>query len=103
MSTTIIDFTAGNHGLIAKGKRTTIWLGDKSYSLSECKFTVEGKASPYEPIITEVRKTKFNRLTHQDALEDGFTSLNALREELQECYGQFISDFDIVTIARFEV
>lgn len=103
MSATVIDFTKSNYALIAKGKRTTIRLGDKGYQLNECQFTVEGDQSSYAPVITEVRKTKFNRLTPQDAVADGFESLAALRDELQSLYGVLISDFDIITIARFEV
>lgn len=98
-----IDFTPANYSLIAKGKRTTIRLGDKNYELGGVVFTVGTSTSEYTPIITEIRKLRFSRLTLQDALDDGYNSLNALREELQSCYGKFISDREIVTIVRFEV
>ncbi|WP_067986201.1 ASCH domain-containing protein [Neptuniibacter pectenicola] len=98
-----IDFTPSNYALIAKGKRTTIRLGDKNYVLGGVDFTVGKANSEYCPVITEIRKLRFSRLTLQDALDDGYNSLNALREELQSCYGKFISDREIVTIVRFEV
>lgn len=98
-----IDFTADNYARIAKGKRTTIRLGDKAYHLGPCDFSVEGIEGDYAPVITEVRKTRFVRLTHQDALEDGFIGLPALRDELGKLYDRFISDFEVVSVVRFEV
>ncbi len=100
---TVIDFTPANYEKIATGKRTTIRLGRKEYRLGGVDFTVEKANCEESPIITDIRYTRFNKLTMQDAVNDGFASVECLRKELQECYGRRISDFDEVTIVRFEV
>lgn len=100
----IIDFTQSNFDkILQQGKRTTIRLGDKQYDLGGCDFTCEGNSTELTPVITELRTMKFNRLTSSDALMDGFSNIQELREELQQCYGHVVSDFDPVTVVRFEV
>ncbi len=99
----VIDFTAANYVKVEEGKRTTVRLGEKEYSLGEGAFTAEGLPCADKPVITDIRYTHFNKLTLQDALNDGFGSLDQLRQELQLCYGRRVSDFDVVTVVRFEV
>lgn len=100
---TVIDFTKENFSKIVKGKRTTIRLGRKEYPLTGVDFTVEGDSSEYTPLITELRYLQFRSLTIHDAVADGFSTIDQLREELHECYGRFVSDFEEVTVVRFEV
>ncbi|MCP4595730.1 ASCH domain-containing protein [Neptuniibacter sp.] len=98
-----IDFTAKNFELIRSGKRTTIRLGRKDYPLTGFDFTCDGLLSEYTPVITELRHMRFKGLTVQDAINDGFSSIEQLRQELEQCYSRRVSDFDEVTVVRFEV
>ena len=54
-----------------------------------------------EALVSEVRIVRFGDLGLLDAANDGFNSIEELRDELQRCYQTIISNYDVVTVIRF--
>ncbi len=100
---TNIDFSKYNFKKLKLGKQTTIRLGEKKFSLGKAVFTVDGVASDLEPCISEIRILRFGDLGLSDAVADGFNSVEELRSELELCYAICISDFDPITVVRFNL
>ena len=96
----VINFTQSNFKMIGFGKRTTIRLGVKSINIGPASLVCDGVGS-IEVLVSEVRIVRFGDLGLLDAENDGFNSIEELRDELKRCYQTIISDYDVVTVIGF--
>ncbi len=87
--------------ILSGRKKATIRLGIVKLRYNE--LIVHGGGRPVAKIrVTRVRYKKVSELTDEDAVLDGFNSLDELLRELKKNYGDVKPD-DYVTIIEFEV
>ena len=104
MPISAINFNSRNFvKVVAGAKRTTIRLGDKTYSVGICAFMCDGVPVDNVGEITEIRKVRFGALGLSDAVEHGYNNLDELKAELESCYQRSIHASDVITIVRFEM
>ena len=82
-------------------KKTTIRLGVVKPRYRE--VIIHGGGKPVaKAAIVSVRYKKLRELTEEDALKDGFKTLEELMRELEDAYGRLNPD-DTVTIIEFKI
>jgi hypothetical protein len=87
--------------ILSGRKTTTIRMGIVRPRYRE--IMIHGGGRPVaKAIITGVRYKKVSQLTLEDAVKDGFSSLDELLSELREAYGR-VDPGDTVTIIEFRV
>lgn len=79
-------------------KTTTVRSGARSYPLGPAVLNSTG--SEVEVRIIRVRVTKVSTLTEQDAIRDGFDTLDSLRQRLRDFYPDLM-DESTITIVEF--
>lgn len=104
MKMSAINFDKRYEGQIVAGqKTTTVRVGQKPFKIGIAAFLFDKQPAKRLVEITEIRQVRFGSLTKQDALDDGFNSLESLRLALSEIYGRKIHCADVITQVRFEV
>jgi len=99
----IITFKPEYFDLIALGKKTsTIRKGRKQYKANTIVVLKSGSGRELSGLITRVLYIPFRELTSTMAKNDGFDTLNALKDALMEIYKE-IEDTDMMTVIEFEV
>jgi len=87
-------------------KTTTVRYADGAIDLPSAKLLQivarPGGEVVYSVEIKGIRVLPYGSLSHQDALRDGFSSLNELKDALERFYGR-ISELSPVTIYDIEV
>jgi hypothetical protein len=87
--------------LIEKGiKRSTIRYKKRNYQCGDCEFYSETSEKTVKVKIENIEYKTFNELTEEDAIQDGFKSLNELKSVLKEFYPH-ANDKDDVTSVIF--
>src|ERR1019366_8487854 len=96
LQTTIIQIAPTFIEPILHGnKKTTIRLGHRNYRLGSA--ILHSESSDIDVRITGVRVATLSILTEDDAIRDGFDTLEALRHRLCDFYPD-ISDESVITI-----
>lgn len=81
-------------------KRTTIRKGERKYKKGKCFICFDNNTLIVE--IKDIRYIRFKELSINDALNDGFNTVDELKRELQLYYGQLLDD-QILSIVEFSI
>jgi len=84
--------------ILTGDKKTTIRLGARNYRLGPA--TLHSESQDINVRITGIRVAALSSLTENDAISDGFLSLESLRHRLRDFYPD-ISDESVITIVEF--
>jgi len=96
-------FNEPNYEMLGKGKISTVRKGVKSDLSIGSRLRLENEQSG-EAVSVTVRKIEFTMvmdLTSSHAVNDGFSCVSDLVEELEECYGGSFNSVEIVTVITF--
>lgn len=80
-------------------KTTTVRAGKRNMELGPCRI-VAGRTS-LDVTITDIRHCRYDELTDEDAIRDGFNTLSELKAALHRFYPNLTLDA-AVSVVRFE-
>lgn len=88
---------------VLSGKKTsTSRLGDRPIvPLQEVRFIAPDNSISVVVIVTNVTQCKFNELTSEEAIKEGYSSLEELKDTLSNIY--HVKEDDNFTIIEFKV